>query len=157
MAVHVSSTSRMGEAPAAAATVSLPRLYALRGGYLLVGLGLAVVKWPLFFQHDTPWPLMEGVVTCMLTALSLLALWGVRYPLRMLPVLLFESAWKLIWLTVVALPMWTGDEMDAATLEVVFSCLLVVVVLAVVPWRYVIAQYVTERGDRWRPDAPRSA
>jgi len=30
--------------------LSLPRLYALRVGYLVLGGGLALVKWPLFFQ-----------------------------------------------------------------------------------------------------------
>ena len=31
---------------------------------------------------------------------------GIRYALQMLPVLLFEIAWKLIWMTVVVLPLW---------------------------------------------------
>ena len=60
--------------------------------------------WPSLIRHDRSWPLMEGVATCMLVAMSLLALLGLRYPLQMLPVLLFEVAWKLIWLGAVVLP-----------------------------------------------------
>jgi hypothetical protein len=137
----------------AAAGVSLPRLYVLRAGYLLMAVGLAVTKWPLIINHAEPWPLMEGVVTCMLVALSLLSFLGLRYPLQMLPILLFESAWKFIWVTVVALPAWTSHQMDPATLQVFYSCLVVLIVLAVIPWRYVVTQYVTKQGDRWRPDA----
>ena len=44
----------------------------------------------------------------MLVALSLLWFLGLRYPLQMLPVLLFELAWKLIWMIVVVLPLWTS-------------------------------------------------
>ena len=150
MTVHLDTLPSQDQRRPATSPVSLRRLYALRAGYLFVGVGLAVEKWPLFFQRDTPWPLMTGVVTCMLTAMSLLALLGIRYPLAMLPVLLFESAWKLIWFGAVALPLWRNGQVDAATQEVVITCSLVVVVLAVIPWRYVVAQYVTKRGDRWR-------
>jgi hypothetical protein len=135
---------------AAAAQVSLPRLYALRTGYLLLGAGLAVTEWPSFLRGSQSWPLMESVVTCMLAALSILAFVGIRYPVQMLPLLLFESAWKLIWLAVVALPLWITDRMDQATWNVAFACLFVVVVLAVIPWRYVTAHYGTARGERWR-------
>jgi hypothetical protein len=121
----------------------------LRLGYLILGGGLAVVKWPEIAHRDQ-WSLLEGVVTCMLVALSLLAFLGLRYPLRLLPVLLFESAWKLIWLGVVALPLWIGNRLDAATGEVAFECALVVIILAVIPWDHVYAQYVTRRGDPWR-------
>ena len=64
--------------------------------------------------------------------------------------MLFESAWKLIWLTAVALPLWSGDQMDPATSEVASACLWVVIVLTVIPWRYVFAHHVTKQGDRWR-------
>src|SRR4051812_1697416 len=110
-AVHVETEAAGAEGGAAAGRPSLPRLHLLRVGYLILGGGLAVVKWPEIVHHE-PWPLMEGVVNCMLAALSVLAFLGLRYPLRMLPLLLFESAWKLIWLTVVALPLWTSDRMD---------------------------------------------
>ena len=132
--------------------LSLPRLYALRVGYLVLGGGLALVKWPLFFHRDTPWTLTEGVVNCLLAAMSLLALLGLRYPVRMLPVLLFECTWKVIWLSVVALPLWTAHRVDPATLKTTYSVLVVVIIFAVIPWRYVYAQYVTRRGDRWRSD-----
>ena len=59
-----------------------------------------MTKWPLIVNHDGPWPLFEGVETCMLVALSLLSFLGLRYPIKMLPILLFEIGWKLIWLTV---------------------------------------------------------
>ncbi|GAA1835564.1 hypothetical protein GCM10009682_62130 [Luedemannella flava] len=77
-----------------------------------------------------------AVVNCMLVALSLLALVGLRYPVKMLPVLLFESAWKLIWLGAVALPLWLGDGMDHATREVAGAALWVVIIIAVVPWHF---------------------
>ena len=126
------------------------RLHLLRAGYALLGIGLAVVQWPRLAFPDGPRPLMDGVVTCMLVAMSLLALLGLRYPVRMLPVLLFESAWKLLWLSVVALPQWTGDGLDAATREVAVACLWVAPILAVIPWRFVLTQYTTQAGDRWR-------
>jgi hypothetical protein len=139
-----------GAAPTA---LSLPRLYLLRLGYLIMVVGLALTKWPLLVDHSSPWPLFEGVVTCMLVALSLVALLGLRHPVAMLPILLFEVAWKAIWVTVVALPLWLGDQLDPATAEVFTSCLVVVFVVAVIPWRYVVTRYVTSRGERWRPDA----
>jgi hypothetical protein len=132
------------------AELPLYRLNLMRVGYAVMGIGLAVVKWPLLVAHPEPWPLFEGLVTCILTAMSLLALLGLRYPVRLLPILLFECAWKAIWLSVVAAPQLVAGTIDAATREVMVSCLVVVVVLAVVPWRCVWQQYVMARGDRWR-------
>jgi len=152
------STSRPNDPKSTptAAEVSLPRLYFLRLGYLVLAVGIAVTKWPLIITHDRPWPLMEGVETCMLVALSLLWFLGIRYPLQMLPVLLFEIAWKFIWMAVIVLPLWISNQMDPATLSVFYACLLVVIPLAVIPWRYVVTHYLTKKGDPWRSDATRS-
>jgi len=70
---------------AAEATVPLPRLYFLRLGYLVIAVGLALTKWPLIINHPVPWPLFEGVETCMLVALSVLWFLGIRYPCRCCP------------------------------------------------------------------------
>ena len=114
-----------------------------------MAVGLAVVKWPLL-PDAAPLPLYEGVTLCLLTALSLLAVLGLRHPVRLLPLLLFESSWKLLWLGLVALPRFVTGDLDADTSETVFDCSLVVVILAVVPWRYVWRRYVRAEGDRWR-------
>ena len=51
--------------PAAPATpgggLSLRRLNVLRFGYLVMGGGLAVVKWPSFVANAGSWTLWEGV------------------------------------------------------------------------------------------------
>jgi hypothetical protein len=131
------------------------RLNLMRVGYLVMGLGLAVVKWPIVIGYDRSTPLFEGVVAVILTAMSLLAFLGLRYPVRLLPILLFESLWKLIWLGVVALPAVVAGDVDEAMREVIVNCSVVVIVFAVVPWRYVRQRYVRQRyvaakGDRWR-------
>lgn len=125
------------------------RLYLLRAGYALIGVGLALVKWPLLQDAHTM-PLSDGVALCLLTAMSVLALVGLRYPVKLLPLLLFETLWKVLWLCLVALPQAIGGSMSEATTAVAFNCALVVVVIAVIPWRYVWTEYVRRSGNRWR-------
>jgi len=132
-----------------ATEVSPWRLHALRAGYLVLVVGLGLTIWPGIIHHESPWTLMQGVVHCMLAAMSALAILGLRYPLRMLPLLFFELAWKSIWLVVVALPAWSAHHMDADTLETANECLAAVIFLIVIPWPYVFANYMIERGDRW--------
>jgi hypothetical protein len=121
----------------------------MRAGYLFMGVGLALVKWPLLGDADDL-PLYAGVTLCLLTAMSLLALLGLIHPVKLLPLLLFEVMWKLLWLSLVALPKSAGGGLDAATFETFVNCSLVVVIIAVIPWRYVWRQYRRGSGERWR-------
>jgi hypothetical protein len=136
---------------AIASDVSIFRLYTLRVMYLVIVLGLAATIWPRLVQQPADWPLMNSVVISVLAAVSLLALLGLRYPVQLIPILLFELLWKSIWLLAVALPRHLGDGLDAAQRQTVFECTLgVVLVPLALPWRYVIDHYVRRRGDRWR-------
>lgn len=136
-------------APRTASGLSLTRLHLLGAGYLLMAVGLVAVKWPLLPDAHAL-PLYESVTLCLLTAMSVLAFLGLRYPVKLLPLLLFESAWKLLWLSLVALPQAVAGGLDTATTETVVSCSLVVVILAVTPWRHVWRTYLRATGDRWR-------
>ena len=131
------------------ATLSVTRLNVLRLGYAFMAVGLTLKKWPLMVDLADR-PVYESVTITMLVAMSLLAWLGLRYPARLLPVLLFESAWKLLWLSAVALPLAVSGDLDSQTSEIAANCLLVFVVLAVTPWRYVWRSYVRAPADPWR-------
>ena len=134
-------------------TVSLTRLYMLRTVYLIIAVGLGLVIWPGVIHHDKPWDLMQGFVNCMLAAFGLLCALGIRYPLQMLPVLLWELSWKTLWLIVVALPAWRAGPLDQPMLENLFAVGLVVIIPIAMPWGYLVEKYLKQPGDRWRAAA----
>jgi hypothetical protein len=124
------------------------RLNLMRGGYLLMAVGLVLVKWPLLLQAASQ-PLIEGAMICILTAVSLLAFLGLRYPIAMLPILVFEVLWKVLWFAVVALPRLLANNTDASYETFLFSMLFVIPIIGVTPWDFVWKRYVRTRGERW--------
>lgn len=125
------------------------RVTSMRGGYGLIAVGLALVKWPLL-GRAAALPLHEGVTLTLLTAMSLLALLGLRHPVKMLPVLLFETAWKVLWFVLVALPHLVAGDMSPAMAEILVSFTPELVVIAVTPWPYVWRTYLRGPGEAWR-------
>ncbi|HEX8693079.1 MAG TPA: hypothetical protein VF746_11705 [Longimicrobium sp.] len=129
--------------------VSTLRLYLLRGTYLLMVVGLGLTIWPLLLSGEIP-EHMRGVVWSVLAAVSLLALLGIRYPLKMLPLLFFELVWKSVWVLAIGLPLWSSGQLGAGTAETMKECLMGVVFLVVIPWPYVLKHYVRAPSDPWR-------
>lgn len=132
-------------------SISTPRLYLLRAMYLLLAVGLGLSIWPSILFAPLDVADSKTVVRALLGAVGVLALWGVRYPLRMLPLLLFELLWKAIWLLAFALPLWRNGSLDANAMENAFECLAgVVLVTLATPWRYVVQNYVRAPTEPWR-------
>jgi len=131
--------------------VSLPRLYLLRAMYLLIVIGLGAAIWPDVLARSRPWELNQGVVASMLAGFSLMCLLGLRYPLQMLPVLFWEMAWKLLWLSNEALPRWLDGSINERIVGTAIDCSLVILIPFVIPWSYAYAHYIRKPGDRWRP------
>jgi hypothetical protein len=136
--------------------VPLARLYVLRAMYLFIVVGLAVFLWPGIIDPAKHWTVVEGQATCMLAAFSLMCVIGLRYPLQMLPVLLWETVWKTMWLAIVPLPQWLAGHLDEQLKPSVFACGMVVLVYLAVPWPYVFRHYVAAGGARWWPAARKS-
>src|SRR5262245_38598368 len=84
--------------------VSAIRLWVMRAMYLFMAVGIGNMIWPLIISHDPTLPRMTGVAWALLGTIGLLAVLGLRYPLRMIPLLLFELTWKAIWLAAFAAP-----------------------------------------------------
>jgi len=129
--------------------VSPIRLWVMRAMYLFMAAGIGNMVWPLIISHDPLVPRMTGVAWALIGTIGLLALLGLRYPLRMLPLLLFELIWKAIWLTAFALPRWLDGTLDEAMRTSIFETSFGAVLLLVIPWRYVWANYVARPADPW--------
>jgi hypothetical protein len=125
------------------------RLYLLRAGYLLIAAGMGNIMVPAFIHHGQ-WTLDQSLKNAMLLALTALSVLGLRYPLKMLPLLFWEMTWKAFWLAFIAYPAWRGGTMDADMRDTVFSVSVVVIFLALVPWDYVWRNFIVARGDRLR-------
>ena len=123
------------------------RLYLMRFVYLgnFVFLGLNV--WPALINHVGEWDPVRGAAFSFWAALSLLSGLGLRYPLRMLPLILLQLLYKSIWLIAVALPLSSAGRSTSMTNIFLAG---VVADLIVIPWPYVFENYVKKPGDRWR-------
>jgi hypothetical protein len=129
--------------------VSTFRLYLLRAMYLLIVVGLAIFELPALL-HPEQLSRLEGVVLSVLAAFALLAALGIRYPLKMLPLLLFELLWKSIWVLAFGLPLLLSGRLDPNTAETLIACLMgVVLVPLVTPWGYALKHYLRAPADRW--------
>ena len=123
------------------------RLYVMRLLYLLNFLLLGLQVWPALIYHAGPWDPVKGVAFSFWAALSALSALGLRYPLKMLPLLILQMFYKSIWLLAVALPQWTAIQSSELVKVMLYG---VVVDLLVIPWPYVLANYAKKRGDRWK-------
>ena len=128
--------------------VSLVRLYVLRATYLLLVVGLGAMIVPVLLSHD---PMARGVIPSLLGAVWVLAFAGLRYPLQMLPLLMFEFVWKTIWLIAFGLPQWSSGQLPPTFAEDSVNILFGVILMPlVIPWGYVWRHYVKQRANRWR-------
>ncbi len=131
--------------------ISLFRLCTLRAIYAFIVAGLGIFLWPDIVSGAGHWELARGEANCMLGAFSVLCALGIRFPLQMLPVLLWEVLWKTLWLLLVPCRQWLAGGVDPAIGPTVFACGMVVLVYAAVPWPYVARRYLLSPGERWFP------
>ena len=138
--------------------VSTFRLYLLRAGYLVIAVGLVLMIWPGIIRPPENLPHINSVVRSVLGAVSLLAVLGIRYPLKMLPLLFFELLWKSVWVLAFGLRLWSGDRLGPDTGETLDDCIFgIILVLVVTPWGYVFKYYLKAPGDRWGKNSTSSS
>jgi hypothetical protein len=134
--------------------VSTFRLYLLRAMYVFMAVGLAIFKLGPAILHPENLSPQDSVVLSVLGGFALLAVLGIRYPIKMLPLLFFEFVWKAIWVLAFGLPLLLSGQLDPnisfGGTETLYNCLLgIVLVPLVTPWGYVFKHYLKAPGDRW--------
>ena len=146
----ISTGTTVTPAPTASvdSEVSLARLYVLRAMYLVLVIGGGIAFLPQLIGHE---PTARGVIPSMLAGMWVLACFGLRYPLQMFPILLFELAWKTIWLVDYGLPQWRAGVSTPVFKDDFKSIALgPLVFILIIPWGYVFRHYLKKPGERWR-------
>ena len=132
--------------------VSIFRLYVLRATYLLIVVGVGTMIWPLLLGTPEAAEHFRGVTWCLLSTVALLALLGLRYPLKMLPLLFFELLWKASWVISIGLPLRAAGSLEGPFSETWFANVLGLVIFPLaIPGGYVVRKYIREPGDPWTP------
>jgi|CZKF01.1.fsa_nt_gi hypothetical protein len=129
--------------------LSLLRIYLLRAFYLIIIVGLGIAIWPIVIYHSSDLAIHSGIYYALFAGIGAISVLGIRYPVKMLPVLLFEFLWKTIYLLFFALPLWRAGQITDAVMKDVFSTGLVVIFWPLVPWGYVLKNYLLKSGERW--------
>src|SRR5215467_2866748 len=122
--------------------LSKPRLYGMRAFYLFNALVIGYGAWPEIISPGKPWDMIHSVAFSLYAGYSLLLLLGVLLPTTMVPLLLLQIVYKLIWLVGVAVPKWSAGQLDLVASNITFFAIIVVLDLIVIPWSYVLQNYV---------------
>jgi hypothetical protein len=124
--------------------VALWRINTIRFLFLLMAVIMGSVVWSQLLFESADWPVARGLAKSMLAALALMSLLGVRYPMQMLPLMLYEIAWKTIWITLIAGRAWMAGKWSADIEGLFYDCIGIVIAYFIVPWRYVWARYFVQ-------------
>ncbi len=125
--------------------VSLVRLYVLRAVALFFAVDGLFTKLPDVIHPD---PASRGIIASLLAGLWVSSFLTVRYPLRMMPIFLFEIVWKTLWLIDYGAPQWlagTGSpRLGRDLFEIGFFPLPIALII---PWGYVWRRFVKRTAD----------
>jgi hypothetical protein len=118
-------------------------IYLLRVLYFLIALAVGKDSWTfLLTKVDSVSP-MEAVTWSVWAGFSLVAILGLIHPLKMLPIIFLEIAYKIIWLAFVAYPLWSTDALTGSQAEgLTLVFLWVLLPIIAVPWGYAIKSFV---------------
>lgn len=131
-------------------------IYLLRLMFVLMFLFLGRDAWTYILTHEGPWNPDEAIAWSVFASFSVLALLGILRPLKMLPLVLLEIAYKVLWLILVAYPLWsTGRLANSAAEERTYAFLFVALPIVAMPWKYAFDHYV--RGRKHGARGPQKA
>lgn len=125
------------------------RLNLLRIAYLIMAVGLGAFMVPSLFEYSDQFVAEEGVRTSIFAGFAAMALLGLRYPLKMLPLLLLEFTWKAIYLLCYYLPLLSEGRVTDEIWVDAGACMMGAIFIPLFPWDYAFREYVLKAGDPW--------
>lgn len=122
--------------------VSRFRFYLLRFYFALNFAALGFQAWSEIATHKGQWQPIPGIAYSFWAAFSLLAFLGILHPLKMLPLLLLQFTYKLIWSVLVAYPLWAAHQLPESHELTNIMVKGVLMDIIIIPWPYVVRNFV---------------
>ncbi len=118
-------------------------IFLLRLLFLLMFVFLSFDAWRHIFQHTGPWKNADAAAWCMWGSYAIISFIGIRKPLKMLPIVLFEIIYKVTWLMIVAYPLWVKNELAGSSAEGMTHVFVwVIFPIVAMPWKYFFKSFV---------------
>jgi hypothetical protein len=118
-------------------------IYLLRLLFLLVVVFVASDSWLTILKHQGQWDHVKAAAVCMWAAYSVLSIFGLINPLKWLPIVMFEIFYKIIWLVIVAYPLWSTNQLKGSPAEgMTHAFVWVILPIVAMPWSYAFRTYV---------------
>ncbi|HMG47763.1 MAG TPA: hypothetical protein VK614_09915 [Allosphingosinicella sp.] len=128
--------------------VSLVRLYVLRAACVLFFLAGPFIALPDVVHPD---PAVRGLMSSIVAGFWVMSILGLRDPLRIMPIFLFEFVWKTIWLLAFGLPRWSsGAEWPHLRQDLLEIGTFPFLLALLIPWGYVWRHYIKQPSVRRR-------
>ncbi len=114
------------------------RWYLLKAFYAFIFLAFGYQIWSTIALQTELWDPMEAIAYSFWAAYATLMGLGIRYPLKMLPLLLLQLFYKMVWLFMAYLPLKAAGSLDETALELYkANSIGVLLDILIIPWGYV--------------------
>ena len=118
-------------------------IYLLRLLFFLIIIFVGPESWHYIFNFKSTGDHVKAAAYAIWASYSVLAIIGFIKPLLMIPIVLLEILYKLIWLTIVAYPLWSsGKLIGSPAEEMTFAFVWVILAIIAVPWKYIFRKYI---------------
>lgn len=126
----------------------------LKGMYIYTivgagGFGLGIILFPEFIRTTFGWPdqdpIMFGITGSVFLAFAILSVFGLRAPLKFVPVLMLQLCYKSIRFIGIIVPMVVSGRFPGhAILPVVIFASYIIGDLIAIPFKHVFSDMVAE-------------
>jgi hypothetical protein len=118
-------------------------IYILRLMFFLMIVFLGKASWTHILTFKGTWNPEDAMAWCIWGSYSVLAILGIIHPLKMLPIVMLEIFYKLLWLIIVAYPLWKSNQLTGSSAEGMTNAFLwVLLPIVAMPWKYFFKKYI---------------
>ncbi len=121
------------------------RLHLMRGLFFLNFISLAFDTWPMIFSPQEQLDTLTGVTYSFWASFALLNLFGIRFPIRLLPILLIQLFYKSAWIIGTYMPAYANGQLNEDLHHFLKVCIGGIALnLIVIPWDFVFKYYLKD-------------